>query len=313
LSGTQLLAASGPDRQGSTSFKSRKIALRRRLASMREAVGRAYNAIHPGISGRNPLGLETIYVKTLKEAKSLAAKKPVADLEPEIEGSASTVASENSTLSTQIGVAGEICSADFGRPPRLSLVAATSAVATEIPPGQWALSNGLAPAVTLGQKIEIVPLTCALYWLIDFGQGEVGGVPIRFKTLQEVQDYGGTTTNELGKITFSRAMEIKCLLTGDYPGVPDTYLRLPLGEREYLVALYEPSRTAYRVVGVGLNLTLLNAKEQPWQRRWKLGVTTRTNRSLGSKYFVPTLEFAGVTSAAEQIELHRLVERQLTA
>ena len=40
--------------------------------------------------------------------------------------------------------------------------------------------------------------------------------PVRFKTEKEVIDYGGTTYRESGKVTFSRSMEIRCLITGSY-------------------------------------------------------------------------------------------------
>jgi hypothetical protein len=147
---------------------------------------------------------------------------------------------------------------------------------------------------------------------MDFGQAEAGTLPVRFKTEKEVTDYGGTTTRERGKVIFSRSMEIRCLIIGSY-NAPETYLRLPLGRDQYLVALYEASRTAYRIVGVGLNLTLLNSSKKPWHTKWKLGVATRKNKTLGSTFFVPVLEDGGSTTAAEQTELVRLIERQLPA
>jgi len=242
--------------------------------------------------------------------RTIEAKHAAPNPEPEQEGPASPVASLTLSPPTEGGIAGEVCAVDFGRPPRLSLVAATSAIAGEITPGQWALSNGLGPSVALGIKIEIIPLTCARWWLMDFGQAEAGTLPVRFKTEKEVIDYGGTTNGEPGKVTFSRSMEIRLLIVGSY-AAPETYLRLPAGRHQYLAALYEPSRTAYRIVGVGLNLTLLNSNEKPWQRKWKLGVATQKNKALGTTFFVPTLENSGTTTAAEQAELVRLIERQL--
>jgi hypothetical protein len=242
----------------------------------------------------------------------------VADVEPELEGGPSALASATYNLPA-IGtekhplsgpIIGETCSEDFGAPPRLSLVAPTSRLAEEISPGQWALSNGLGAAVALGSRIEMIPLYCTKWWLMDFGQAE--GLPVRFLTEAEVRGYGGCLSKapEPGKSTFSRSMEIRLLITSSVK-VPGTFLKFPVGTREYPAALYEASRTAYRVVGTGLNLTLANSGEKPWDRKWALGVSTRKNRSLGTTYSIPVLEDRGPTSAAERAELARIVERQL--
>jgi hypothetical protein len=249
-------------------------------------------------------------VRKEKPIRTIEAKRVPSNPEPEQETPASLAISSTLTPPIDGGFGGEFCAADFGGLPRLSLVAPTSAVADEITPGQWALSNGLGPSVVLGNKIEIIPLACGRWWLMDFGQAESGTLPVRFKTEREVHDYGGTVNREPGKVTFSRSMEIRCLITGAY-NTPETYLRLSVGSHQYLVALYEASRTAYRIVGVGLNLTLLNSNEKPWQRKWKLGVATRKNKALGTTFFVPILENSATTTAAEQAELVHLIERQL--
>jgi hypothetical protein len=199
---------------------------------------------------------------------------------------------------------------DFGSPPRLTLVAATSSIAEEVPPGQWALSNGLGAAVALGQRIQITPLKYTRWWLLDFGQGEAG--PVRFRTEEEFRAYGGCNSRqpEPGKLRFSRSMEIRLLITSPLE-VPATFLRLPVGAREFPTAIYEASRSAYRSVGVAFNLTYLNSNEKPWERKWKLGVSVRKNRALNTTYFVPVLEADAPTSAAERIELSRIVERKL--
>jgi hypothetical protein len=249
----------------------------------------------------------------VKAKQVVQAKMMPADVEPELEGGPSALAS--SMYNSVIGeIAGEMSSEDFGSPPRLSLVAATSSLAEEVPPGQWALSNGLGAAVALGPRIEFVPLTCQKWWLMDFGQGEAGSLPVRFKTEEEVRQYGGCNSRnpEPGKVTFSRSMEIRLLITSPHD-TPATFLRLPVGAHEYPVALYEATRSAFRAVGVGLNLHHANTSEKAWDRKWKLGVSVKKNRSLNTTYFVPVLDDGGTTSAAERIELSRIVERQLPA
>jgi hypothetical protein len=245
-----------------------------------------------------------------------------ADVEPELEGGPSALASATYTLPAVgtekhplsgpiVGqIIGETCSEDFGAPPRLSLVAATSGLAEEVTPGQWALSNGLGAAVALGPRIEMIALTCTKWWLIDFGQAE--GPPVRFSTEAEVHQYGGCLSKapEPGKSTFSRSMEIRLLITSPTK-VPGTYLKLPVGAHVYPAALYEAGRTAFRSVGVGLQVTQANNQEKPWDRKWALGISTRKNRTYGSTYFIPTLEDRGPTSAAERVEVARIVERQL--
>jgi hypothetical protein len=247
-----------------------------------------------------------------KTSQIVPAKMMPADAEPELETSPSAIASSISNPPVIGQIIGEASSEDFGAPPRLSLVAATSAIAEEVPPGQWALSNGLGAAVALGSRIEIVPLIETKWWLMDFGQTECGSLPVRFLTEAEVRQFGGclSKTPEPGKPTFSRSMEIRLVITSQIK-VPGTFLRLPVGAHEYLAALYEASRTAFRVVGVGLNMTQVNTGEKPWERKWALGVTVRKNRSLNTTYFVPILEDRGRTSAAERVELARIVERQL--
>jgi hypothetical protein len=234
------------------------------------------------------------------------------DVEPEQEGGPSALASATCNLPAIGQIIGETSSEDFGAPPRLSLVAATSSLAEEITAGQWALSNGLGAAVALGPRIEMIPLICTKWWLQGFGQGDSGGLPVRFSTEAEVRSYGGCLSKapEPGKPTFDRSMEIRCVITSSVK-VPGTFLRLPVGAHEYPAAIYEASRTAYRVVGVGLNLTMANNGERPWDRKWALGVTVRKNRNLNTTYFVPVLEDKGPTSAAERVELARIVERQL--
>jgi hypothetical protein len=193
-------------------------------------------------------------------------------------------------------------------------VAAASSLAEEITPGQWALSNGLGAAAALGPRIEMVALVCIKWWLMDFGQpqAESGGPPVRFSTEAEVRQYGGclSKTPEPGKPTFSRSMEIRCLITSSVK-VPGTFLKFPVGAHMYPAALYEASRTAFRTVGVGLNVTQVNNQEKPWDRKWALGVKTAKNRSYNTTYFIPVLEDKGPTSAAERVELARIVERQL--
>jgi len=109
-----------------------------------------------------------------QKAKVVAAKIP-ATTESEIEVSPSATASE---LSTQVAsqIRGEECSADFGGPPRLTLVAALSGLAEVIPPGHWALNNGIGAPVNLGAQSQILPLAASRAWLLDFGQEEGGGV-----------------------------------------------------------------------------------------------------------------------------------------
>jgi hypothetical protein len=158
----------------------------------------------------------------------------------------------------------------------------------------------------------MVALTCTKWWLMDFGQAE--GLPVRFSTEAEVRQYGGCLSKapEPGKSTFSRSMEIRLLITSPAK-VSGTFLKLQVGTHVYPAALYEAGRTAFRVVGVGLNVTQANNGEKPWDRKWALGVSTRKNRNYNTTYFVPVLEDRGPTSAAERVELARIVERQLPA
>jgi hypothetical protein len=185
-----------------------------------------------------------------------------ADVEPELEGGPSALASATYNPPAIGQIIGETSSEDFGAPPRLSLVAATSSLAEEVTPGQWAISNGLGAAVALGPRIEMIALTCIKWWLMDFGQAE--GMPVRFSTEAEVRQYGGclSKTPEPGKLTFSRSMEIRLLITSPAK-VPGTFLKLPVGTHMYPAALYEAGRTAFRVVGVGLNVTQVNNQEKP--------------------------------------------------
>jgi hypothetical protein len=245
----------------------------------------------------------------MQKAKVIAAKAP-AMAQTELEVPASPAASQlSTTISGQIR--GEECmTVDYGSPPRLSLVHALSNLAEEIQVGEWGLSNGLGAPVALGPQVEMVPLTAALWWLQDFGQGEVGGLPTRFATVEEVVAYGGTTTGEPGKLSFSRSMELKVLLK-DTDKADSTFLRVPVSGRTYLCAVYEAARSAYRVVGVGFNLSWANSKEAPHQRRWRLGVATRKNKQLGANYYVPTLANIGPVSAEEAAELVKLIDRQL--
>ena len=226
-------------------------------------------------------------------------------------GSPSATTSELSTMHAG-QIRGEHCPIDFGSPPRLSLVHAVSGLSEEIPAGQWALSNGLGDPVALGPTVEIVPLTATLQWLLDFGQDEGGGAPTRFATAAEVENYGGTMTGEPGKPSFSRSMELRAILP-DVEAADSTYLRLPLGGRTYLAALYEPAKSAYRSVGVGLNLTWANNQEAPHQRRWRLGIETRKHRSLGTNYFAPTLTDLGRVPADEEAEFAKLIDQQMLA
>jgi hypothetical protein len=254
-------------------------------------------------------------LKTKSKPQNVPAKMTAADIEPELEGGPSALASATCNPPAIGQIIGEMASEDFGAPPRLSLVHATSSLAEEITAGLWALSNGLGAAVALGPRIEMIPLACTKWWLQDFGQpGQAEGPPVRFLTEAEVRSYGGCLAKapEPGKLTFNRSMEIRLLITSPVK-VPGTFLKLPVGAREYPAALYEASRTAYRAVGVGLNLTQANNGEKPWDRKWALGVVTRKNRSLNTSYFVPVLEDRGPTSAAERVELARIVERQLPA
>jgi hypothetical protein len=250
------------------------------------------------------------------KAKSVPAKMTAVDAEQETDGASSALASTTSTSPSIGRIIGESVSEDYGSPTRLSLVSDTSALAKskEVEAGQWALSNGLGAAVDLGTRIEIIPLVENRWWLMDFGQGDSGGPPVRFRTEAEVHAYGGclAKTPEPGKPTFSRSMEIHLVITSATK-VPGTFMKFSVCGREYPVALYEAARTAYRTVGVGLNLHAANTGEKPWDRKWALGVTTRLNRSVNSTYFIPVLEDRGPTSAAERAELARIVERQLPA
>jgi len=165
-------------------------------------------------------------IKTTKP-KVVTAKTPVtAELEIEVPASPTT-----STISTP-DIRGELCSTDFGTPPRLSLISSTSKLAEHFRPGQWAIANGIGDPVPLGDKITVTPLTASLWWLMDFGQEEAnaGGAPVRLTSEQEVRDYGGTISREPGKVTFSRSMEIRLLLedtdkAGTLTWLP--YTRLP--------------------------------------------------------------------------------------
>ena len=254
-----------------------------------------------------------VNLKPKSKTQNVPAKMTASvDVEPELEGGPSALASATYNPMAIPPIVDEFCSEDFGAPPRLSLVSATSGLAEEIAAGQWALSNGLGGAVALGPRIEIIPLVCTKWWLMDFGQAEAGSLPVRFLTEAEVRQYGGCLSKapEPGKPTFSRSMKIWLLITSPAK-VPGTLLKLPVGAHVYPAALYEASRTAFRVVGVGLNLTQVNAQEKPWDRKCALGVTIRKNRSLNTPYFVPVLEDKGPTSAAERVELARIVERQL--
>ena len=242
-----------------------------------------------------------------------------ADVEPELEGEPSALASGTNNLPA-VGtekrpfsgqIIGEQSSEDYGFPPRLTLVAAISKLAEQIPAGQWALSDGIGAAVALGPRIEVVALIRTKWWLLDFGQSD--GAPVRFLTEAEVRSYGGCFSKapEPGKMTFSRSMEIRLLITSAAK-VPDTFLKFQVGTREYPAALYEASRSAYRAIGVGMNrFEAANPGEKAWNMKWGFGVTTCKNRSYGSSYFAPVLEDHGPTSAAERMELARIVERQL--
>jgi hypothetical protein len=249
-------------------------------------------------------------LKTTKP-KVIAAKAPViTELEIEVPASPAT-----STISTQISdIRGELCSMDFGTPPRLSLISSTSRLAEHFRPGQWAIANGIGDPVPLGDKITIIPLTASLRWLMDFGQEEAnaGGAPVRFTSEQEVRDYGGTISREPGKVTFSRSMEIRLLLE-DTDKADSTYLRLTLNGSPYLVALYEASKSAYRSVGVGLNLTWHSGHEAPHQRQWILGIKVQKNKSLGTNYYVPTLTRGPETPIEMRAEIRQLIDRQLPA
>jgi len=281
------------------------------------AIFRIYrlNASRTSPSADGPLraaGRAQNFMSVKTKTKIVPAKIMPVDAEPELEASPSALTSL--TPNPLVEIAGETVAEDFGTCPRLSLVSATSSLADEIPPGQWAISNGLGAAVALGPRIEIVPLQRTKWWLMDFGQGEAGGPPVRFKTEEEVRQFGGCNSRqpEPGKLAFSRSMEIRLLVTSQHD-VPETYLQLPVGTHAYPVALYEAARSAFRVVGVGLNLYLTNTSEKEWERKWKLGVSVRKNRNLNTTYFVPSLERGEPTSAAERLELSRLVERQLPA
>jgi hypothetical protein len=250
----------------------------------------------------------------MKDTKSplsaIAAKAPAtSDFEIEVPTSSPT-----STISTQVSdIRGEICSTDFGSPPRLSLIASTSKLAEYFSAGQWALANGIGDPVPLGNTITITPLTASLWWLMDFGQEEASaGAPVRLATEEEVRNYGGTVSREPGKVTFSRSMEIRLLLE-DTDKADATYLRLTLNRSRYLVALYEASRSAYRSVGVGLNLTWHNGHEVPHHRRWTLGIKVQKNKSLGTNYYVPTLTRGDETPIEMRAEIRQLIDRQLPA
>jgi hypothetical protein len=252
-------------------------------------------------------------MKTTKPLRVVAAKAPVTT-ELEIEVPASSAAS---AISTQVSdIHGEFCSADFGSVPRLSLIASTSKLAEYFSPGQLAIANGIGDPVPLGDKITIIPLTASLWWLMDFGQEEAGagGAPVRLATEQEVRDYGGTISRlrEPGKVTFSRSMEIRLLLE-DTNKADSTYLRLNLNGSPYLVALYEASRSAYRSVGVGLNLSWHNGHEVPHHRQWTLGIKSQRNKSLGTNYYVPTLTRGNETPVGMRAEIRQLIDRQLPA
>jgi hypothetical protein len=242
-----------------------------------------------------------------QKERVVAAKTPVAT-ESEIEVSTSSTALEPQTSTVQIR--GEDCSADFGAPLRLTLVAATSGLAEVIQPGQWALNNGLGAPVALGPQVEIVPLTATRSWLMDYGQEDSGGPPIRFASQEEVQNYGGTTTREPGKLTFSRAMELRLLLP-DTEEADSTYLRVPINGQIHLAAVYEAARMAHRTVGVGLNLHWHNTKQMPHEHRWQLGVTTRKSKQVGAMYYLPTLRDLGPVSKTEIAELTKLIDRGL--
>ena len=210
---------------------------------------------------------------------------------------------------------GELCPQDLGSPPRLSLVSPNSKIAGEVSPGQWAISDGVTAALGLGEKVEILPLSCHLWWLQDFNDRADGGPPIRFTSRQEVRDFGGRIEqNEPSdKPLFGRSMEVRCLIA--YSGqVPNTFLQFPLGGRNYLFGLYECARSAYRVVGVGLTRMLLNHPDKkPYSQYWRLGVTTNENRTMGVRYYVPVLEVGKPTTESEQAELARLIQRRLPA
>jgi hypothetical protein len=193
-------------------------------------------------------------------------------------------------------------------------VASTSKLAEHFPPGQWAIANGIGDPVPLGTTITVIPLTASLWWLMDFGQEEAsaGGAPVRLTSEQEVRDYGGTISREPGKVTFSRSMEIRLLLE-DTDKADSTYLRLALNGSRYLVALYEASRSAYRSIGVGLNLTWHNGHEVPHQRQWTLGIKVQKNKILGTNYYVPTLTRGAETPIGMRAEVRQLIDRQLLA
>jgi hypothetical protein len=250
-------------------------------------------------------------LKTKEATKRVvAAKAPVTPTQ-EIELPASPVGSSLSTITAESQIRGENSAADFGSPPRLTLVAGTSGLAEYVSPGQWAINNNLGTPVALGTEILILPLSSTKWWLKDFGQDDgVPGAPVRFLTEAEVREYGGTTMREPGKITFSRSMELHLLLTNNEKA-DQTYLRLTLNGAPHLVAVYEAARTAYRGVGVGLNLYWHNTGELPHLRRWKFGIIKKENRAIKSIYHVPTLTRGEPVSATEKVELEKLIDRQL--
>jgi hypothetical protein len=247
---------------------------------------------------------------TPKPTQRIVAAKAPAAPKPEIELPASPADSSLSTTTVESQIRGEDCAADFGAPPRLTLVAGTSALAEYVTPGQWAINNNLGAPVALGTEIEILPISPTKWWLQDYGQDDGSGAPVRFLTDAEVRDYGGTTMREPGKVTFSRSIELRVLIT-DNEKADQTYLRVLLSGASLLAAVYEAARTAYRSVGVGLNLYWHNTGELPHQRRWKLGVVRKENRLVKSFYFVPTLTRGEPVSAAERVELEKMIDRQL--
>jgi hypothetical protein len=248
-------------------------------------------------------------MKSAKNTKVVVAAKSPVTTEKEIEVPASPASSE---LSTQVAsdIKGEYVAADFGNPSWMSLISGTSKLAEFFKPGQFGLSNAIGSPVALGETIKIIPLTAALGYRMDFGQDDSGGAPVRFRTEQEVWNYGGTTTREPGKITFSRSMELRLLLD-DTEQADSTYLRLKLGGKAYLVAIYEITRSAYRSVAVGLNLTWINGHETPHHRSWILSVKTQRNRQLNTNYFVPVLARGEETSAELRTEIRQMIDRQL--
>jgi hypothetical protein len=229
--------------------------------------------------------------------KAFAAKSPATTEVTKAEGSASLATLESSSAL----IRGEICpSIDYGRPPRLTLVHATSGLAESITPGQWAIDNEVGQPTALGKEIGgFVPITAHTVWKKDFGEDETA--PMRFETIEEVENFGGTVTGEPGRPKYSRALELRAVIP-DVGEADSTFLRLAIGGHDHVPVVYEASGSAFRSVGAGLLMSWRSRQEVPYRRRWKLGIESRRSRQTGASYFVPFLREEGLVEDERELK-----------